>query len=757
MSQDPNRPAGSADDGVAMSGIRYCPACGEPVSRPAARFCGRCGANLDAPTVEPPTAAASWEESEAARSTSPPQFATAYRPALSTVRDAAARHGLSADALFGGDWRGAARTAVGGVGAMVVFTALCLFLVGAATGTGDASVRDVVALVAMVSALAAGGSVNLDGQGFGLAVEGAASVVPLGATVVGFGVLGALFVRGLRSGGPSRAAVVLQAVRVWAFFVPTMLVVCLAGRRGPGVPAPGATTFETTSVAATTSIGSTLATASLLLAAALAVAVGWRVPTVLPTRWLPWRSAMAGPLVGLAVALTAFTALAVVTALLSPLFLNAPVTAAPSSGSGFAAVSAALGVALLVGPGLVLAAFGFALGVPAVLDLPFDLGPGQGSFDLLGLTDSDARFWLIPVGMLLAMVTGAAVAALHASTPDQARRRSWWFGIATALAVLLAAILTTVSVDGAGLMVGFHLAYVLGPVVGFAWGVATGWLGAVLAPRLPPPVKAFVRARVAGATDPIATAPTGVDGVGPRDAGTVMATPVDPTEPESHRPIRVAAWQMLVIGAALAVGVGVAGWVVTAQTTGAPAPAPVAAGESGTPRPEGVAPSTARPDPTNTAPTLASASASCTAPPGQDAAGVTTAYGPSMAVDGLTDTAWRCDGDGVGETFEIRLEEQATISLIGIVPGYAKTDRVDGSDRYAQNRRLSSVRIEFDDGTTITQVLDPDPTARGSQDISVPAVATTRVLITILGSAPGVTVGDLAPLDKIAISEVELS
>lgn len=756
MTQHPNRPAAGAGGGDPVSAPRYCPACGEPVGQAAARFCGRCGANLDAPTVEAPSVAASWEQPDAARSAPPPQFATAYRSVLSTVRDGAARHGLTVDALVGGDWRGAARAAVGGVGAMVVFTALCLFLLGAATGTGDASVRDVVALVAMVAALAAGGAVNLDGQGFGLALEGAASAMPLGATAVGFGVLGVLFVRGLRSGGPTRAAVVLQAVRVWAVFVPAMLVVCLVGRRGSGDPAPGATAFETTSVAATTSIGSTLATASLLLAAVLAVAVGWRLPTVLPTRWHPWRSALAGPIVGLAVALTAFTVLVVVAALLTPLFLDAPVTAAPSIGSGFAAMAAALGFALLMGPGLVLASFGFALGVPAVLDLPFDLGTGRGSFDLLGLTDSDARFWFVPVGVLLAMVTGATVAALHAATPDQARRRSWWFGIATALAVLLAAILTTVSVGGAGLMVSFHLAYLLGPVVGFGWGVATGWLGALLAPRLPPPVKAFVRARVAGATGPLAAA-TAVDGSGPGDARTVAPSPVDPTDPASHRPNRVVTWQVLLVGAVLAVGVGAAGWAMTtAQTPGPSDPAPVAAGEPATPLPESASPSTAEPDPTSAAPTVAAVSASCTTPPGQDAGGVTSTYGPSMAVDGLTDTAWRCDGDGIGETFEIQLEEPAMISRIGIVPGYAKTDLVDGTDRYAQNRRISSVRVEFDDSTTVGD-LDPDPTARGIQDITVSPVSTTRILLTILRSTPGVTVGDLEPLDKIAISEIELS
>ena len=49
------------------------------------------------------------------------------------------------------------------------------------------------------------------------------------------------------------------------------------------------------------------------------------------------------------------------------------------------------------------------------------------------------------------------------------------------------------------------------------------------------------------------------------------------------------------------------------------------------------------------------------------------------------------------------------VAELALVPGYAKTDAADGTDRYAENRRITAVRWRFDDGTTVEQELDPDP------------------------------------------------
>jgi hypothetical protein len=38
---------------------------------------------------------------------------------------------------------------------------------------------------------------------------------------------------------------------------------------------------------------------------------------------------------------------------------------------------------------------------------------------------------------------------------------------------------------------------------------------------------------------------------------------------------------------------------------------------------------------------------------------------------------------------------------VGLVPGIVKVDPADGTDRFAQNRAVKQVRLEFSDGTTV--------------------------------------------------------
>ena len=156
-----------------------------------------------------------------------------------------------------------------------------------------------------------------------------------------------------------------------------------------------------------------------------------------------------------------------------------------------------------------------------------------------------------------------------------------------------------------------------------------------------------------------------------------------------------------------------------------------------------------RPGPAN--PT---ATASCTSAPGQDSAGNPFTYEPDKAIDGRPDTAWRCDHDGAGQTLTIRFPGTVSVRKIGIVPGFAKTDPYDGTDRYPQGRRISAVRYSFDDGSEIPQQLNVDPSFRGVQSVTFQPKNTTGVTITILASVPGIPTNGFGPVDKIAISEV---
>jgi hypothetical protein len=163
-------------------------------------------------------------------------------------------------------------------------------------------------------------------------------------------------------------------------------------------------------------------------------------------------------------------------------------------------------------------------------------------------------------------------------------------------------------------------------------------------------------------------------------------------------------------------------------------------------------PQTTTLEPETPAGTQSSASASCVSPPGQDSAGNPFDYGADKAIDNQTDTAWRCGHDGVGQTLTINLSRTTTLTGIGLIPGFAKVDPYDGTDRFYQSRRVSSVQYTLSDGTTINQNFDIAD--REVQFVSFPSHSTTSVTVTILASVPGSEINGKGAVDKVAISEV---
>ena len=123
--------------------------------------------------------------------------------------------------------------------------------------------------------------------------------------------------------------------------------------------------------------------------------------------------------------------------------------------------------------------------------------------------------------------------------------------------------------------------------------------------------------------------------------------------------------------------------------------------------------------------------------PGQDLGGNPVAYPPANMLDEDLATAYRIPGDASGETVVFTLPEEAEISEVGLVNGYAKKDS-GGSrtvDWYALNRRILKVEWVFDDGTTVAQDLRAEPVL---QTIAVDKVRTSTISLRILEvSAPG--------------------
>jgi hypothetical protein len=137
--------------------------------------------------------------------------------------------------------------------------------------------------------------------------------------------------------------------------------------------------------------------------------------------------------------------------------------------------------------------------------------------------------------------------------------------------------------------------------------------------------------------------------------------------------------------------------------------------------------------------------ASASAPTSQDAAGDPVTFAASNAVDGDPTTAWRVPGNGVGDYLVLTFDRLIHVEEIVMVPGYAKVDPVDGTDRFAQNRRVSSAEFEFSDG----QVM-----AFGYADRPVPQSApigleTTEVTMRINSTTT-------AQRDFTAVSELEV-
>ena len=146
---------------------------------------------------------------------------------------------------------------------------------------------------------------------------------------------------------------------------------------------------------------------------------------------------------------------------------------------------------------------------------------------------------------------------------------------------------------------------------------------------------------------------------------------------------------------------------------------------------------------------IGGASASCQSASSVDAAGNAVTYEPAQIYDGDTSTAWRCDGNGVGERITIELPEETAIGEVGLVPGYAKTDPRSGVDRYAENNRITKVRWLFSDGSSVTQRLDGSADMRDLQTVRIPKVVTDQVVIEILSSTRG-------PRNTVAISDARI-
>lgn len=108
-------------------------------------------------------------------------------------------------------------------------------------------------------------------------------------------------------------------------------------------------------------------------------------------------------------------------------------------------------------------------------------------------------------------------------------------------------------------------------------------------------------------------------------------------------------------------------------------------------------------------------------------------------------------GAGVGSTVRIDFVRPASVTQVGLIPGYAKQDPCSGSNRFFDLRRILKVTWAFDTGLVIEQDLREEATLQtiGIQGADAVSSVTITILVT---TEPG-----LARLDHTPISEVVVS
>ncbi|WP_166533465.1 discoidin domain-containing protein [Blastococcus xanthinilyticus] len=208
-----------------------------------------------------------------------------------------------------------------------------------------------------------------------------------------------------------------------------------------------------------------------------------------------------------------------------------------------------------------------------------------------------------------------------------------------------------------------------------------------------------------------------------------------------RRPLGLALAGALVLALVVIGGLALAGQLSssTETATGTGTPAEVAAGDSadtaGAAGP--VQPVAVR--------------ATCQAPPSADSTGAPVTYEPELTLDGVPATAWRCPGAAVGQQLVYDFGAPVTLTSVGLVPGYAKVDPADGSDRFLENRTVTEVTWRFDDGSMQRQSI-PSPTPAAAQLQLPGGVTTQQVVLEIAGTG-----NDAAIRNFTAVSDVQFT
>ncbi|MCT1458685.1 hypothetical protein M3G03_03855 [Aestuariimicrobium sp. p3-SID1156] len=149
---------------------------------------------------------------------------------------------------------------------------------------------------------------------------------------------------------------------------------------------------------------------------------------------------------------------------------------------------------------------------------------------------------------------------------------------------------------------------------------------------------------------------------------------------------------------------------------------------------------------------ITSVEASCVAPEELEPSGETLSFEASRAVDGQAHTAWRCNGNGVGQRLWFRVPDKTVLAGVSVVNGWTRDE--GKASLYDQFRRVTSVRWDLPDGSWFVQNLSDND--HGQQSLMIPPTPISGIVrMTILSSTkPGRP--DQQNRDAVLLSEVSL-
>jgi hypothetical protein len=131
-------------------------------------------------------------------------------------------------------------------------------------------------------------------------------------------------------------------------------------------------------------------------------------------------------------------------------------------------------------------------------------------------------------------------------------------------------------------------------------------------------------------------------------------------------------------------------------------------------------------------------------------------YPATNTIDDNPTTAWRCDNSAPPHTppqiLTLNLGEQRAFRVtdVGLIPGYAKTDPYNGTNRFVENHTVTKVVWQFDGGLQVEQVIDNPRPEMAWVHLSTPVDAWQIQMAITQSGNPG------SKFDSTAVSEVVL-